>query len=61
MHEQKYTQKIQICLVEYLSAEVSDPSEVPQFVQELIINVVKEVKLICVRSIILCSRVPAIV
>ena len=35
------------------SAEVSDPSEVPWFVQELIFKVVEEVKLICVPSIIL--------
>ena len=36
MPEQKYTQQIQICLVEYWSAEVSDPSEVPRFVGKLI-------------------------
>ena len=52
--------QIWIHLIEYSSAEVSDPSEVPPFVQELIFNVFQEVKLIYVRSIKVCSRVPAI-
>ena len=36
MPEQKYTWQIQIRLVEYSSAEVSDPSYVPWFVVNLI-------------------------
>ena len=32
MPKQKQTRKIWICLVEYSSVEVSDPSEMPQFV-----------------------------
>ena len=47
-------------LVKYSSAEVSDSSEVPQFFGKLIFWLVQEVKLICVCSIISCSRIPAI-
>ena len=46
MPEQKQTTQIWIRLVEYSSAEVSDPSEVPRFVRELMFNVFQEVKLI---------------
>ena len=42
------------------SAEVSDLSEVPRFVREIIFKVIKEVKLVSVRSIISCSHVPSI-
>ena len=35
MPEQKYARKIQIRLVKYLSAEVSDPFEVPWLVIKL--------------------------
>ena len=59
--EQKWTRQIWIRLVEYSSAKFSDPSEVPRFVRELIFSVFKEVKLICVRLIKSCSRVPAII
>ena len=58
MSEQKCSQKNRIRLVEHSFAEVSDPSEVLRFVQEWIFKVVKEVKVICVRSILSCSRVP---
>ena len=50
MPEQKYTQKIQIHLAEYFSFEVSDTSEVP-WIDGIFFNLVKEVKLIRVRSI----------
>ena len=36
MSEQKLAQQNQIRLVEYSCTEVSDPSEVPRFVRELI-------------------------
>ena len=49
MLQQKCTRKIWICLVEYLSTEVSDPSEGPRIDGKLIFHLVKEVKLICVR------------
>ena len=55
--QQKYTRQIWIHPVKYSSAEVSDPYEVPRFVRELIFNVGKEVKLICMRSIISPSRI----
>ena len=58
--KQKQTSQIQIRLVEYSSFEVSDPSEVPRFLTKLIFQLVKEVKLICVRSIKSCSRVSVI-
>ena len=35
MSEQKYIKQNRICLVEYSSAEVSDPSELPRFVGKL--------------------------
>ena len=57
---QKYTRKIWIRLVEYSSSKVSDPSGVPRIVGKLIFLLVKEVKLIRVSLMILCSRVPAI-
>ena len=60
MSKHHWTKQNRICLVKYLSAEVSDLSKVPRFVRELIFLLVQEVKLICVRSIILCLRVPAI-
>ena len=41
-------------------AEVSGPSEVPQFVGELIFQLFKETKLVCLCSIIECSRVQVI-
>ena len=56
--EQKLTRQIWIRLVEYSSAEVSDLSEGPRIDVKLIFYLVKEVKLICVRLIILCLRVP---
>ena len=59
--KQKCTQQIWIRLVKYSSAEVSDPSKGPRIDGKLIFYLVKEVQLICVRSIISCSRVPAIV
>ena len=57
--KQKYN-KNQIRLVKYSCTEVSGPSDVTRFVRELIFYLVKELKLICVHSIILCPRVPAI-
>ena len=45
----------------FFETEVSELSEILWFVRGLIFKVVKEVKLICVHSIILCSRVPAII
>ena len=45
MRKQKMTAQIQICLVEYPSSKVSDPSEVPQIVVKLIFKLVQEVKL----------------
>ena len=59
--EPKCTQKNRMRLVEHSCSEVSDPFEVPWFVRESIFKVVQEVKLICVRLIISCLRVPAIV
>ena len=62
MSEHHLTKQNRICLpIEYSSAEVSGPSEVPRFVQELIFKLVKEVKLICMGSIILFSCEPAII
>ena len=58
MSERHWTKQNRIRVVEYSRFEVSDPSEVPRFVRELIFNVFQEVKLICVRSIKSCSRVP---
>ena len=57
MFEQNYTKQIWIRLVKYSCAKISGPSKVPRFVPKLIF---KEVKLIYVHSIILRSRVPAI-
>ena len=58
--QQKYIRKIWIRLAEYLSAEVSDPSEVPWMVGNFFL-LVKEVKLIRVSPMISCSRIPAII
>ena len=49
MSEQKDTRQIWIRPIEYSSAEVSGPSEVPWFVGKQFFKLVKEVKLICVR------------
>ena len=43
MLKQKWTRQIWIRLVEYLSAEVSDPSEGPRIHGKLICYLVKEV------------------
>ena len=51
MPKQKWTEQNWICLVEYSGSEVSDPSEVPQIIGKLFFQLVKEVKLICVRLI----------
>ena len=59
--QQNKTRQIWIRLVKYSSTKVSDLSEGPQIIGKLIFHLVKEVKLICVHSIILCSRVPEIV
>ena len=47
MLKQKYARQNRIRLVEYSSAEVSDPSEVSSFVRNMIFKETKEVKLIC--------------
>ena len=52
--------KIWIRLVKYSSSDVSNASEMPQSHCKLMFYLYKEVKLVCVRSIISCSRVPAI-
>ena len=59
--QQKYSEQNRIRLVKYSSAEVTDPSEVPWFARELIFKVIKEVNLICLRSMASCSRVPVII
>ena len=60
MSPKKYwISQIQIHLVEYCGAEVSGFSEVPQFVDKLFFVFFKEVKLLCVRLIIECSRIQA--
>ena len=51
MPKQKWTGQNRIRLVEYSGSEVSDPSEVPQIIGKLFFQLVKEVKLICVRLI----------
>ena len=58
--QQKGTRQIWIRLVKYSASELSDPSEVHRMVGKLIVRLVKEVKLICVSSIISCSCIPAI-
>ena len=60
MPKQKYTTQNWIHLIKYSCSEVSDPSEAPRFKRESIFKAVKEVKLIFMRSIISCLRVPAI-
>ena len=60
MPKQKYTRQNWINLIEYSSAEVSDPSEGPRIDGKLIFYLVKEVKLICMRLITSFSCVPAI-
>ena len=57
MSEHHWTKQNWIRVVEYSCSKVSCPSEVPRCVRELIFKVIKEAKLICVRSIISCSRV----
>ena len=61
MSEHHWTKQNRICVAEYSSAEVSGPSEVPRIAGKLIFYLIKEVKLICVCSIISCSCVPVIV
>ena len=53
MPKQKWPGQIQIGLVKYPSSKVSDPSEVPRFVGKLVFDLVKEVKLVCVSSILI--------
>ena len=59
MSEQNWTKQNRIFLVRYSCAKVSGPSEVPRFTGKLIL-VFKEVKCVCVCSIIECSRVQVI-
>ena len=61
MSKPTFTRKNRFRLVKYSCAEVSGSSEVPRFVRELNLKVIKEVQLICARSIISCSQIRAIV